>query len=117
MLNVHLYFIKLFGCLVAEKSLPIDISGFSQAILTNTAHPRVYIGVTACAHGLPFASVGYSDLCLTQTNGRTTYATWLLILDRFSIRVIYAEAGESRKGLVDSWHPSTISKQLKVSKL
>lgn len=117
MLNVHLYFVKLFGCLIAEKSLPIDIAGFSQAVLTGAAHPKVYLVVSPFTYGLSFSSVGYSDLCCAQSNGSITYATWTLTLDRFSIRIIYAEASERRIGLVESWHPSTITKRLKVAKL
>ena len=117
MLNVHLYFVKLFGCLIAENSLPIDIHGFSQAILNASAHPNIHLAISPLTYGLPFASVGYSDLNTAQVNGRVTYATWLLTLDRFTVRIMYAEPTEHRKGLIDSWHPSTIKKCLRVSKL
>lgn len=116
MLNIHLYFVKLFGCLIAENSLPIDIRGFSQAILNATAHPKVYLAISPLTCGLRSASVGYSDLNTAQINGRIAYATWLLTLDRFTIRVMYAEPTERRKGLIDSWHPLTIKKCLRVSK-
>lgn len=116
MLNVHLYFVKLFGCLIIENSLPIDIHGFSHAILTETAHPKVHLAISPFTYELPFASVGYSDLNTTKMDGRILYAVWLLTLDRFTVRVMYAEPTEHRKGLVDSWHPSTIKKSLRVSR-
>lgn len=115
MLHVHLYFVKLFGCLIAENSLPIDITGFSQAILNTNAHPKVHLAISPLTYNLSFASVGYSDLNLAQLNGRPVYAAWLLALDRFTVRVIYAEPTERRKGLIGSWHPSTITKCLRVS--
>lgn len=117
MLHVHLYFVKLFGCLIAENALPIDIEGFSQAILNTRAHPNIYLAISPITHGLASASVGYSDLNLAEHNGRTAYATWLLTLDRFTVRVMYAEPTEHRKGLIDSWHPSAITKCLRVSRL
>lgn len=116
MLNVHLYFVKLFGCLIVENSLPIDICGFSQAVLGTTAHPKVHLAISPFTYGLPFASVGYSDLNIAQSNGRIVYATWLLTLDRFTVRVMYAEPTEHRKSLIDSWHPSTIKKCLRISR-
>lgn len=116
MLNVHLYFVKLFGCIIAENSLPIDIHEFSQAILSASAHPKVHLAISPLTYGLPFASVGYSDMNTAQVKGRVEYATWFLTLDRFSVRVMYAEPTEHRKGLIDSWHPSTIKKCLRVSR-
>ena len=117
MLNVHLYFVKLFGCLIAEKALPIDIHGFSHAILSESAHPKVYLAISPFTDGLPFASVGYSDLDTAQLNGIIVYATWLYILDRFTVRIMYADPSERRRGLIDSWQPSTITKCLRVSKI
>lgn len=117
MLHVHLYFVKLFGCLIAENALPIDIVGFSQAIQNTAAHPKVHLAISPLTYDLAFASVGYSDLHLAQVNGRTVYATWLLTLDRFTVRVMYAEPTERRKGLIDSWHPQTVTKCLRVSRL
>lgn len=116
MLNVHLYFVKLFGCIVAEYGLPIDISGFSQAILNTSAHPKIYLAISPHIHGLRSASAGYSDLSYDQVNGCVLYATWYLTLDRFSVRVMYAEPTGHREGLIASWHPSTVTKCLRVSR-
>jgi len=115
MLQVHLFFVKLFGCSIVENSIPIDISGFSKAILHNTAHPKIHLAISPYTDGSTFGSAGHSDLDTAQLNGRIVYATWLYILDRFSIRVMYAEPTEHRKGLIDSWHPSSIRKCLHVS--
>ncbi len=115
MLKVHLYFVKLFGCLIAENSIPIDIKGFSQAILNGTAHPKVHLAISPFTDGISSGSAGYSNLSTDQLNGCIVYATWLYTLDRFSVRIMYAEPTEHRKGLIDSWHPSTTKKCLRVS--
>lgn len=115
MLYVHLFFVKLFGCLIAENSIPIDLIGFSSSILSSTAHPKVYLAISPYIDEIPTGSAGYSDLDTAQLDGRLVYATWLYILDRFSIRVMYAEPTEHRRGLIDSWHPSTIKKCIRVS--
>ena len=114
-LRVHLFFVKLFGCLIVENSIPLDVGSFSRAILNNTAHPKVHLAVSPYTDGIASGCAGYSDLDTAQLNGCIAYATWQYILDRFSIRVMYAEPTEHRKGLIDSWHPSTIRKCLRVS--
>ena len=43
MLNVHLYFVKLFGCHIAGNNIPIDITDFADAIMTGKPHPYVYL--------------------------------------------------------------------------
>lgn len=116
MLNAHLFFVKLFGCLISENSLPIDIRGFAQSLLSASAHPNVHIAISPFTYGLFFGSVGYSDLNIAQLDGRTVYATWLYTLDRFTVRIMYAEPTEHRMGLIDSWHPSKSKKCLRVSR-
>lgn len=116
MLHVHLFFVKLFGCLVAENAIPIDIVGFSKAILNNSAHQKVHLAISSYTDGVVSGSAGYSDLDTIQLDNRVVYATWLYILDRFSVRVVYAEPTEHRKGLIDSWHPTSIKKCIRVSK-
>lgn len=115
MLDVHLYFVKLFGCLVAENRLPIDLRVFSSCIRNGTPHPCVHLAISPYIDGVSMSSAGYSDIETAQIDGKIVYATWLYILDKFSIRVMYAEPTERRKGLIDSWHPSTIHKLLRVS--
>jgi len=115
MLYVHLFFVKLFGCLIAEHSIPIDIGDFSNAILNNTAHQKVHLAISPYTDGIASVSAGYSDLDTAQLNNRVVHAAWLYILDRFAIRVMYAEPTEHRKGLIDSWHPSSISKCIRIS--
>lgn len=116
MLNVHLYFVKLFGCIISENALPIDIGGFSKAILNTTAHPKVHLAISPHTHGLRCASVGYSDLSYDQINGSVLHAAWYLTLDRFSVRVMYSEPMGHRQGLISSWHPSSVTKCLRISR-
>jgi hypothetical protein len=45
MLNVHLFFLKLFGGMIAESAgnIPIPIEPFSDAIMTGRWHKEVYL--------------------------------------------------------------------------
>ena len=43
MLGVHLFFLKLFGCLIVEHSIRLDIGPVSQSILSGKPHPNVWL--------------------------------------------------------------------------
>jgi hypothetical protein len=116
MLAVHLFFIKLFGCLIAANSIPIDVKPFAAAILNTTPHPDVHLAISPYVDGIASGSAGYSDLDTAQLNGQVVFAVWMYILDKFSVRVMYAVAGEHRNGLIDSWHPSSVTKCVRVAR-
>lgn len=42
MLDVHLYFVKLFGCAIVENSVAISLSDFRSSLLNRSAHPNIY---------------------------------------------------------------------------
>ena len=107
MLNVHLYFVKVFGCHIAGNDIPIDVTGFSNAIMNEEAHPYVYLkfGGGQVFAGKPIT--GMSDIWLASASygGSTTFATWFYDVDGIGINVMFAIDGEKRRGLVGAWHP------------
>ena len=107
MLNVHLYFVKLFGCHIAGNNIPIDIKGFAAAIMKGKPHPDVYLkfGCGRLFNGKPL--LGMTDMWITPAPpGRlSTFATWFYDLEFVGINVLYAKPGEKREGLVGAWHP------------
>ena len=113
MLSVHLYFVKRLGCEIAEHNVPINLGSFSGAILQEGPHPNVYLAI--CPQIEKNArGAGGSDITAVKVGERIVYAVWFYILDKFTVRVIYAEFGERRRGLVNAWHPSKISKCLQI---
>jgi hypothetical protein len=70
MKNVHLFFLKLFGCMICEAKangheVPIDIAPFSNAIMSSQLHPEVYLQFGKCD-----GTVGRSNLhCWTTDRG------------------------------------------------
>ena len=107
MLNVHLYFVKVFGCHIAGNNIPLDISGFANAIMNQTAHPGVYLkfGCGRMFAGRP--TIGMSDMWLDPPSpGRSsTLATWFYDIEAVSINVMFAVGGEELQKLVGVWHP------------
>jgi hypothetical protein len=116
MTNVHLYFLKLFGCMLCEAKangheVPIDIGPFSQAIMTGQPHAEVHLQFGRCD-----GAVGRSNLHCWTTEHGSVLAGWLYELDTIAISVLFAEAG--RWGhRADLWHPrsQTSSKRFQVA--
>jgi hypothetical protein len=117
MLNVHLYFVKLFGCHVAGNDIPIDTTRFASAILQGKAHPNIYLrfGCAPMFAGQPMT--GISDMWITPTTEAApcTFATWFYYVDGVAINVMYAVDGEKRQGLVGAWHPRIGTNRLAIS--
>lgn len=111
MLNVHLYFVKLFGCAIKEHHVPIDLSIFSQSVLNKKAHPKVHI----CIGITKSLETGNTDLQTANLSGKCAFATWFYIIGNIAVNVMYAEPNEKRKGLINSWHPTKQTKRLCLS--
>jgi hypothetical protein len=113
LLDVHLYFVKLFGCHIREAGIPLDVATFATAILKGRAHPKVYLRF--CRRettGLP-TSVGMTDIW-TDPGTPCAFATWFYEIDNLAVNVMYAEPGERREGLVGAWHPRLGTTNLQV---
>ena len=117
MLNVHLYFVKLFGCHIAGNNIPIDITGFADAIMTGKAHPHVYLnfGCGRRFNGKPL--VGMTDMWIVPPppGELSPFATWFYDLGFVGTNVLYAKPGQKREGLVGAWHPRNEANSLTMS--
>ncbi len=104
MRRVHLYFTKLFGCLVVESKIPIDTTSLATAITSGQPHPHIYLAFGQLA--LPMETVGGSNIVIAQVvGGKVAFATWLYNVGTLAVRVMYALPGEQRQGLEVAWHP------------
>lgn len=117
MVDVHLYFLKLFGCMLAEAkangyNLPIDLDAFSKAIMSGRPHAEVHLQFGRCD-----GTIGRSNLhCWKTDPGESVLAGWLYELDTIAVSVMYVQAGrfEHRR---DIWHPHsrTSSKRFQIA--
>ena len=112
MLNVHLYFVKIFGCAIQEFGIPLNIEDFSRAILNGTSHPKVHISFGA-SNGL---ETGLTNMETANLDGQCVFATWFYLVGRLAVNVMYAEPTEKRQGLICSWHPTTVIKRIRLAK-
>jgi hypothetical protein len=93
MTNVHLFFLKLFGCMLCEAEanghkLPIDIAPFSKAIMSSRPHPEVFLQFGKCD-----GAIGRSNLHGYRTEKGSVLAGWLYELDTIAVSVLFAQAG------------------------
>ncbi len=101
MIDVHLYFAKLFGGMIAESGeLPIHVEAFANAIMTGRPHPELYLQI-----GEGDGTVGWSNLNILELPSGQHFAVWLYRLDRFFMHVVYAQAGARWERLNRLWHP------------
>jgi hypothetical protein len=115
MLNVHLFFLKLFGCMLSEAiangyEVPIPIEPFSNAIMSGRPHPEVHLQFGKCD-----GTIGRSNLhCWETEPGGSVLAAWLYELDSIAVSVMFAQAGrwEPRR---DLWHPLTGSNRFQIA--
>jgi hypothetical protein len=111
MLNVHLYFVKLFGCHIVEQGIPIDLTEFSFALQKGKAVQNVYMHLYKIA-----PSVGTSDIhTLFNESSECVFATWFYEIDNLAVNVMYAKPNQKRDGLVNAWHPRLGTNKLQVS--
>ena len=109
MRHVHLYLVKLFGCMIVEGNVKgIDIASFAHAILNDRIHPNVYAAFGPAPRGGIEDKVLASgtDLQLAKLpDGRCAYAACIHQVGTLCVRVMYALDGEERQGLVGAWNP------------
>lgn len=114
MRNVHLYFTKLFGCLVVEGGIPIDTVSFSDAITSGQPHPYLYLAFGQMA--MPVEMVGGSDIETAHVDGKVAFATWFYNVGDLAVNVMYALPGEQRQGLDVAWHPRMGAQRLSFTR-
>jgi hypothetical protein len=115
MLEVYLYFLKLFGCLIAENNIPLNLAEFSRALMQGIFHPNVYLAFWVSHKKTSHSQVGRTHVeAITINNSYVVYATWCYVLEHITVNIIYSEPTEFRKGLSHAWHPSNVGKRVRV---
>ena len=116
-IDVHLYFVKLFGCKLRADAIPVDLSSFSRALMERRAHPEVRLFV-ADGHIAPGQILAYdSDVSrLSDVSGRVDSALWMYLMAPVAIKVNYLRAGSPLKLPPGTpWHPTQQRKNVYLS--
>lgn len=105
MLNLHLYAVKLFGCVAAEFSIPLDIAGMADAINLKRPYQNVYLGLGRRTWLKSMHFAGPTDVDARLQGDRCVFAVWFLDLGIWRFQFIYAVHGQKQDGLADTWNP------------
>ncbi len=117
MLNVHLYFVKLFGCHIVGGDIPIDITGFADSISVERAHPLVYLkfGCGRTFAGKPMTGMSNMELQLKLPDKLCVFATWSYHIENIGVSVTLALDQAKWRSSVGAWHPRQGTTRLKIA--
>lgn len=116
-LHVHLYFVKLLGCKIVEEKVPINISRFSEALLSGKFHTNVFLTfanapeISTFDDQLLFSSrikFGNYDSCLPDIG------LWTYMLHPVSMRIAYLSSSSPREFWSNAWHPKQASNRVNL---
>ena len=114
--NVHLYFVKLFGCRIVEANVPMSIGKFSECLLSGRAHDEVFL-VLAATPFLPNHKVAQvTEIQARNIESVTDKAVWIYTVGELSIQVGYLAKTANDILWPQAWHPNWSSKILKFGK-
>lgn len=117
LLNVHLFFIKIFGCAIAEYNIPIDLTQFSKCLMENTPHPYVHLAFIQTPGGEPkkkFAAV--TPMQAVNMGDRCIWGGWMYIVGNVTVYMIYNEVSGNTV-LSQTWHPLRSSKIVPIKRM
>jgi hypothetical protein len=114
-LDVHLYFVKLFGCKIIEDGVPIDISGFSHCLQQRVAHSDIYIAIGNRPGVVKHKYAAITPIESVDQGEKSVLAAWLYIVDNIAVNVIYSIIPGNEEVLRNTWHPSTANRILRFA--
>ena len=115
-INLQLYFLKLFGCLLVESKNDILAKEFADCIVNKISHPKVYLYVIKCKSYLGAACYGISGLTVVYSLGSLASAGYEYMIGDYCVVVRYASPDYCSKFYLKGWQPTGTSKYLKLSK-
>ncbi|MCU6434420.1 hypothetical protein LPB67_11615 [Undibacterium sp. Jales W-56] len=116
MLGVHLYFLKLFGCLIIENEIPLDSQEFANCILNDYAHPNVYLSFLVVKNQNIKKQAAISQVTYIQ-KGEFVSAQWMYIVGSIAVNVTLASSVRPNKREVHLWHPTSFDKHIVLDQL
>ena len=111
--NFHLFFVKLFGCRIADENMPIDLGSFSKSVLAQRPHSGVYLSFNVRnIHSKSTLYVGPSEVHAKEYDGVCEAATWHYSLGELDIQVSWFNSKPLRN-VPYAWHPEQGGKIIK----
>ncbi len=114
---MHLYFLKLFGCLLVESNNNTLAHELATCIIKGRPHPHVFLYISESITALGGVYYGVSDLDVVfSSSGVLSGAGWEYMIGEYIISLRYVRPGYIGVHKSNSWHPTYNSKIIKLSK-
>lgn len=115
-LHVHLFFLKLFGCKIADEQPTIDLSAFSSTLLSETPHPEIVLQIANCDSNSRLAIAYETDLYTMRdrSSGELNGLTWAYLIHPVAVKINWIKAGAPLHTPGWEWHPSAPGKIVKL---
>jgi hypothetical protein len=112
MLDIHLYFTKLFGCQINDSEAPIPLTEFAKAIVLGQQNKKMSLSFSETE---PFDSphIHLSQIQAVLVDGIVDRAICIYAINRILVSMFYAQHGGFPRGEKEAWKPSTVRKQIK----
>jgi hypothetical protein len=81
----------VFGCKIIDDKLPFDLSGFSDCIQSDKAHPNVYFSIDKRIEPKKENYAATSQMRVAQLGvpPKVIYAAWYYIIGKIPIKILY----------------------------
>jgi len=112
LLGVHLYFVKLFGCLVRDSGVPLDTQPLAEAILRNVPNPHVYLSFLAVTSRRLQRQAIVTPVETITIGNTLCGAQCFYFVGRVGVHITYAPAIRTRSEKVHLWHPRNSAKTI-----
>lgn len=116
MLNVHLFFVKAFGCKVVESGAPLPVNEFSKALIDGKSNNYIHIGLGKSFTKSSVNFAGQTEIHSVNVGQKSVFASWMYVVDKIAVNVIYADEYKNPNVMKNTWHPDAITKILKLKK-
>lgn len=116
-LDVHLFFVKLFGCKIVEDGDSIDLSTWATCLMKRQTHPEVTLllaNASSCIRGvLAFQSDVYK--MWHRAPHRLDGAMWGYVVRPIAVKVAYIRGAAPLFSPGHPWHPSQRRRYVRFS--
>lgn len=113
-LNVHLFFVKNFGCRIIEEDIPIDIEPFKVAIMTETPNPHVFMFFKKALGGKT-KSAGITPVYSQNDGNKSVAAAYYYTVGDLVVEILYSHEAFKTDFLKESFHPNRLNKVIKFT--
>ena len=115
-LNVYLFFCKIFGCVVVDSSFDLDLSKLAESLTTKKVCPDLYIKIRRSNNGKSGSYCALSDLEVCTLKDRSVkYSHIFYTVGEYSVDVLYSQ-DITDLDLTDYFKPNSSISKLTVGK-